>query len=429
MGILTLGCRVNQFESEAIAEGFTALGFSLCAFDDVCDIYLIHTCAVTAESERKSRQMIRRALRRRDEGKRAGKKVIVAVVGCYPQRLKNSDDETCFSDGVSYIAGNAKKSRIVKDVVALWENDRKETVVVLSGMADVGYDEMPVSVSRKAKAFVKIEDGCDSFCTYCIVPYLRGRVRSRDKDAILSDVRALLHSGAGEIYLTGIETAAYGAEQRKGLAPFLSLIREVCAIPGLRRLGFGSLKPNVFTEEFVSALSEQKEILPHFHLSIQHGSDTVLKRMRRTYTARDVLDAIDRVRRAIPRVTFSADLIVGFPGESDEEFEEMVEFVKKAGLLHAHIFPYSPREGTVAATFDGQIPKEIKSARVEKLTSVAKDISKNIEKSFDGQTFSLLLETMDEKFVSGHTENNLEMKIPRRPEDREGDVRCVVYHA
>ncbi len=428
VGILTLGCRVNQYESEAIAEGFTALGFSLCAFEDDCDIYLIHTCAVTAESERKSKQMIRRALRRREEAACKGKRVLVAVCGCYPQRIAKGKEENLPFEGVAYLTGNTNKSRMAEEVAKLWWSGNDQSVVAVESMTGARYDEMKVAVSPKTRAFVKIEDGCNSFCTYCIVPYLRGRVRSRGKAEILSEVEALVASGAGEIYLTGIETAAYGAEEKAGMEPFLSLVRSVAAIPGCHRLGFGSLKPDVFTDEFIQLVTSTKVILPHFHLSIQHGADAVLERMGRSYTASQVLDVLARVRKENSRVTFSADLIVGFPGETDEDFFDMEKFIKSAGLLHAHIFPYSPREGTAAAKFDHQVAPEIKRRRMEELQKTANAVAREIAASFDGQTFDLLIETLDQNYARGHTENNLEMKIPRQPNDRVGGIRTVVYH-
>ena len=427
VGMLTLGCRVNQYESEAIAEGFTTLGFSLFSFEDSCDIYVINTCAVTKESERKSRQMIRRALRKKEKASREGRSVLVVVCGCYAQQYHQQGYAFPDFEGVSFLSGNVGKDKIASSIARMWEEGLETPINVLQGMAGVAYDPLFIRRSEKVRAFVKIQDGCNSFCTYCIVPYLRGRVRSRKKEEILREVENLVENGAGEIVLTGIETGAYGTEENRRHLPLLELVQAVSRIPGVHRISFGSLKPDVFTESFTEALSRCHGILPHFHLSVQNGSDPVLKAMGRRYTIGQVNEILARIRTYFPRVTFSADMIVGFPGETEEDFQNTLHFIKEAGFLHVHIFPYSQREGTAAAKYAHQIAPIIKKQRAAMLAEEAKRAARGIKHTFEGQSFSLLIESMDPTHVVGHTENNLEMKIPRHPEDRGGGMRTVNY--
>lgn len=416
---LTLGCRVNQYETQAIREKLLAAGLKEVSFDEKSDVYVVNTCAVTGESARKSRQMIRRALRRKEEDP----DVLVCAAGCYTQGEREHPDELLRE--VDLLFGTSDKSRIPEAILQLLA-DRKQSVQ--NHLRDVShervYDPMEVSGSVNARAFLKIEDGCNSFCSYCYVPLVRGRVRSRPEEEILAEAQRLCDNGYREIVLTGIETGAYGEDrgERDALAV---LAAKVSMIPALKRIRFGSLKPTVLTENFLSALSGTEKIMPHFHLSLQSGSDRVLSAMRRRYDRRDEEEAIERIRRYYPDAGLSADLIVGFPGETESDFLETDALISHAGLLHSHIFPYSQRRGTPAADMCDQLPAPVKKDRAARLLKTAKSASLRFAEERQGRRYSVLCEKCVDGYAYGYTENFIYTRTPVLRQIPAGEIVSV----
>ncbi|MBQ8641071.1 MAG: tRNA (N(6)-L-threonylcarbamoyladenosine(37)-C(2))-methylthiotransferase MtaB [Clostridia bacterium] len=403
--IVTLGCRVNQYESDALGEKLEKMGFVLVSPGEKADITIVNTCTVTGESDRKSRQMIRRA---------AGEGSAVVVTGCFAQV---SAEAAAAIPGVAYVCGNGEKSRIADVVLALAQGQDVEQMGVTDIM-DAGYDPMRRHTPRRFRSFIKIEDGCENRCAYCIIPAARGKVRSRGKGEILAEAEALAAAGSPEVILTGIETASYGVDGerrgRYGMA-LAELLAEVDMVPGIRRVSMGSLEPTVMSEAFVEALAGMKHLLPHFHLSIQSGSSSVLRRMRRRYTAQMALEAIARVRRAVPEATFSADVIVGFPGETEAEAAETMAFVREARFLHLHLFPYSRRAGTEAADMPDQVQENEKKARLKALeelqSGIRREMLENYVNTHREKPVFVLVEQQKGRIANGHSEHFVEINI------------------
>ncbi len=407
IGILTLGCRVNQYESDALAEMLTYDGFTVVGTSEKADLVIVNTCTVTGESDRKSRQMIRRV---------AADGAMVIVTGCYAQV---SPSDALGMAGVVYVCGNGNKSGILSVVQSLAAGETVDKAGVTDVMAAT-YDPMKRHVPRRYRSFIKIEDGCENRCAYCIIPQARGKVRSRPVAEILSEAASLAAAGSHEVILTGIETASFGMDVhgdsrvRYGMA-LADLLHRVSEVPGVERISMGSLEPAVMSEAFVSSLAQVKGLLPHFHLSIQSGSTSVLKRMRRRYTADMALVAMERLRQAIPDVTFSADVIVGFPDESEEEAAETATFIREARFLHLHLFPYSKRAGTEAADMAGQIPEDIKKARLRELESVQKQLRLEMLQAYveahREKPVYVLVEQQKDGIANGHSEHYVECDI------------------
>ncbi|MBE6587573.1 MAG: tRNA (N(6)-L-threonylcarbamoyladenosine(37)-C(2))-methylthiotransferase MtaB [Ruminococcaceae bacterium] len=409
--IFTLGCRVNQYESDAVAEMLAGVGFEIVPFGEECDITVINTCTVTAESDRKSRQHIRRAKSFSPEG-------AVIVTGCYAQIAA----EGALSAGAAAVVGNGEKSKIADIALSLVNGERD--IKCVGDILTAPYDRVSVSKPTRARAYIKIEDGCENRCAYCIIPKARGGVRSRPVDDVISEISAIAKKGYSEVILTGIETASYGRDLSGiGLS---ELLLEVGRIDGIERITMGSLEPTVMNEAFVENLARVRGLLPHFHLSIQSGCTRTLNRMRRKYTAEKALSAIERVRRYIPEATFSADVIVGFPGETEEDFLETVEFCRRARFLHLHIFPYSIREGTEAATMPDQVPEPIKKQRAATLAAVGEEIQNEILEKYilehgESSPAYVLCETYKNGISNGHTEHFIECDF-ETDESRIGEI-------
>lgn len=419
VSIITLGCRVNQYESDAIGEELQKLGFTMVKSGEKADFTIVNTCTVTAESDRKSRQMIRRAA---TEGS------TVLVTGCFSQV---SAGEAAKIPGVAYVCGNGEKSALPQVVLDLAEG-RTPAVLSVTDVQKADYDPLFRSTTNRFRTFIKIEDGCENHCAYCIIPKARGKVRSRDKESILREAATLASIGSPEVILTGIETASYGMEDRAGKTygmALAELLQEVDAVPGIRRIGLGSLEPSVMSALFVEKIASLEHLLPHFHLSIQSGSTGVLRRMRRRYTAEMALAAMGRLREAIPDVTFSADVIVGFPGETEAEVEETIAFVKEARFMHLHLFPYSIREGTEAATMPDQIPGNVKKERLKKLEEVQAGVRHGLLSDYvEAHRMTpvyVLVEQQNGKIANGHTEHYVEVNIDTE-EDLTGQIVPVV---
>lgn len=401
VGICTLGCKVNQYESEAIAERFAAEGFSVLSAEEVCDVYVINTCTVTAEADKKARQFIRRAIHKNPAAK-------IIVTGCFSQ---TQPEAAAKIEGVDAILGNAGKLSVTEIAKSLLANGKPATPSIFSSAPDAnGFERMSISKFDRTRCYVKIEDGCESRCTYCVIPEARGKIRSKSPADVLDEVRALTAGGCREIVLTGIETASYGKDlDGVGLA---DLLEEVDAIPGVGRIRLGSLDPSIMKPDFVARIAKLHALAPHFHLSMQSGSDRVLALMKRKYNTRMAFEGMERVRQAIPSVQFTTDIIVGFPQESEEDFSLTLDFARRAKFLMIHVFPYSKRKGTPAAEMTGQIPEEVKHERVRVLSELEAGIRREILDGMTGRELSVLFETAGDGMISGHSPEFIEVECP-----------------
>lgn len=417
VGILTLGCKVNQYESEAIAEALTDQGFSVRSHTELCDAYIVNTCTVTAESDRKARQMIRRMI-----SKNAG--AFILVTGCYSQV---SPEEVAAIEGVDYVCGSSNKMTVVDKLFALIKQGNKnETAEVCVPDLDLsGFEQMSIRRFDRTRAYVKIEDGCESKCAYCTIPASRGPIRSKPFLEVIDEVKTLTDNGVREVVLTGIETGSYGKDLPEKES-FASLLAAIDKIEGIGRVRTGSLDPTVIKPQFVETIRDLKSLCPHFHLSLQSGSSKILALMKRKYNADQALACIERLREAIPGVKLTTDVIVGFPEETEEDFLETCDFVRRAGFLMIHVFPYSKRKGTVAAAMKGQIPESVKHERVAKLTSISREIRAEIldKKIADSAVDQVLFETCRDGYAYGHTSDFVEVKV-KTSKKMHGLVRSV----
>ncbi len=404
---LTLGCRVNQYETQCVREGLIALGFEEVSSEEDADLYFINTCAVTGESVRKGKQMLRRILRKKERNPHA----VVCLCGCFPQGEKET---LALPRGIDVLAGNTRKGQLAQ-ILSDYCNTPAPARVPMDLREDISrpraYDEMQLSRSHNARAFVKIQDGCNSFCTYCYVPLVRGRVRSRRAEDIFSEVARLQENGYGEVVLTGIETGAWGTDFSQP-ADLCDLVEELALRSGMERIRFGSLKPSLFTDDFCKRLSAIPAVMPHFHLSLQSGSSRILSLMGRKYDRAAEEEAVANIYRYFPDAGLSADLICGFPGETDEDFADSVSLVQKANLLHTHIFPFSPREGTKAALMKPQVPAEVKKERCARLLEIAKDGSAKFAHERVGKKYRVFCERVRDGAMLGYTENFIYTKTP-----------------
>ena len=406
---LSLGCKVNSYETEAMRESFVLAGYDIVDFKEQADVYVINTCTVTNVADRKSRQMLHQARKRNPEA-------VIAAAGCYVQAA----EETLLKDSsVDIVVGNNKKSDLVSLVERYRTNQKKEEFVVDIGK-EMDYERLNVSSTMdKTRAFIKIQDGCNRFCSYCIIPYVRGRVRSRKAEDILDEMKHLADKGYKEFVLTGIHISSYGTDLRlpeeEETMPLAKLIIDAGRIDGIERIRLGSLEPGIITEPFVQAIAGVKQFCPHFHLSLQSGSDSVLKRMNRKYSAEEYYEKVLLLQKYFLHPAFTTDVIVGFPGETQEEFAETLQFVRKIGFSHIHVFKYSKRAGTVAAKMPDQVPEEIKTTRSNELIAVAASMAKEYKELFMGRIEKILLEEEivigGRKYQIGHNERYLKLAV------------------
>ncbi len=410
VAFLTLGCKVNSYETEAMRGMFEEKGYESVDFKEIADVYIVNTCTVTHMADRKSRQMLRQARRRNPQA-------IIAAVGCYAQ----SAQENLLKDSaVDIVLGNNKKSDII-NVIGQFKENQSNGELVIDISKESEYEDLNVVTAlEKTRAVIKIQDGCNRFCSYCIIPYVRGRVRSRKVDNVLDEVKRLADQGFKELVLTGIHLSSYGIDfpETKDLYeenPLAKLIIEIGKIRGIERIRLGSLEPRIITEKFIKELVSVKEFCPHFHLSLQSGSSSVLTRMNRKYTSEEYYDRILLLRKYFENPAFTTDLIVGFPGETDGEFEDSLNFVKKVGFSHIHVFKYSRRQGTVAYDMDKQVPETVKNNRRNILIEAVEDMSNEYKKGFMGRIEKILIEeTVDfegKKYQVGHNERYLKLGI------------------
>ncbi|MDU1201318.1 MAG: tRNA (N(6)-L-threonylcarbamoyladenosine(37)-C(2))-methylthiotransferase MtaB [Clostridiales bacterium] len=397
----TLGCKVNQYETEAMLELFEKEGYEKAETEDYADVYVINTCTVTHMSDRKSRQYIRRMKKKNPDA-------IIAVVGCYSQV---SPEEILSIDEVNLVMGTNDRKKIVEEVKKIDASRKVSTVDDI--MKVKAFEEIEINKTNgKTRAFLKIQDGCDRYCSYCIIPYARGRVRSRDLESIVKEVENLAANGYKEVVLTGIHVASYGKDIKETDIKLLDVIKQINDIEGIERIRLSSVEPILFTDEFVEAVSAMDKVCPHYHLSLQSGCDETLKRMKRRYTTEEYKTIVDRLRAAIPNVSITTDVIVGFPGETNEEFDKTYEFLKDIELTHMHIFKYSPRKGTPAATMENQVDPSTKHERSEKLLQLNEENFKKFGQKMLDKEFNVLFEQKvgDNKF-EGLTENYVKVIV------------------
>lgn len=414
VGMLTLGCRVNQYETEAMAEKFVKDGYDVVDFNDYADVYVVNTCTVTSMSDKKSRQMIGRARRRNEDA-------VIAVVGCYSQV---APEEVAAIEGVDVVLGNRNKGDVV-----YWVNralqDREKIVNIKDVFRDKQFEELSIDTYQdKTRAFLKIQDGCNRFCSYCLIPYARGSVCSKSSDLVIAEAKELAANGFKEIILTGIHTASYGADLKENVG-LVDIIEKVNEIDGIERIRIGSIDPTFFTDNVIDRIAKCEKACPHFHLSLQSGCDETLRRMNRRYTAEEYRKIVYELREKINNVSITTDVIVGFPGETEEEFNTTYEFLKDIQLSKTHIFKYSPRKGTAAAKMKDDIIPQEKERRSNLLLELnLKNERKFIEK-FIGFDMKVLYEqrvSKAEDMYEGYADNYIKVISRLKSEDEIGKI-------
>lgn len=425
-----LGCKVNAYELEAIQQMLEQQGYEIVPFAPGADIYIINTCTVTNIADRKSRQMLHKA-------KKMNPDAVVVACGCYVQAAGEKLEQ---DSAIDLVVGNNKK----KEIPAILEEYFREKEEGRSGsgtwVTDMTHNREyeTLSISRTAehtRAFIKVQDGCNQFCTYCIIPYARGRVRSRRPEDVLEEVRRLAESGCQEVVLTGIHLSSYGVDLEEG-QNLLALIRTIHAVDGIRRIRLGSLEPGIITEEFAEAIAALPKVCPHFHLSLQSGCDTVLERMNRRYRSEEYKEKCRLLRRVYDRPALTTDVIVGFPGETEEEFEASRAFVEEVNFFETHIFKYSRREGTRAAAMPDQIPEQEKTRRSHILLELDAQRRQEYMESFLGEEKEVLLEEKVEldgkNWWVGYTREYLKAIVPDDGKNRANEMISVrfsqIYH-
>lgn len=394
------GCKVNQYETNAMIQKFIENNYEIVDFEEKADIYIINTCTVTNMSDRKSRQMLRRV-------KKSNPNSILVVVGCYVQVGKQELEKI---DDIDIILGNNEKNNIVEYVEKYKENREKITdVMQQKEFVDFG----SVTYTNKTRATIKIQDGCDRFCTYCIVPFARGRVRSRHLNNIIEEVQKIAKRGIQEIIVTGIHIASYGKDFNYKVT-LIDVLEEINKVDGIKRIRIGSLEPTIMNKEFLDRLSKLDKVCNHFHLSLQSGCTSVLKRMNRKYTADEFKESVNLLRKYYPNAMLTADVIVGFPGETEEEFEETYKFLKEIKFYRMHIFKYSQRNGTKAAIMPNQIDGNIKEERSNKLIKLSDEIQNDYNKEYVGKEVEVLFEERENEYIKGHTNNFIVVKVKEK---------------
>lgn len=418
----TLGCKVNQYETNAMMQNFIQAGYEIVEFEEKADIYVINTCTVTNMADKKSRQMLRRV-------KEINPDSILVAVGCYAQVAKEKLEEI---PEINLILGVNEKNEIVEYVEeTMLEKSKIEKV------SDVAKQEEfvefgPITYTEKTRAVIKVQDGCNQFCSYCIIPYARGRIRSRRPEWVMAEITRIAEKGIKEVVLTGIHLASYGKDFAKNIVADISndfeyetdkkefllidLLEEIQTIEGIERIRLGSLEPTLITGDFVKRLSKLSKICDQFHLSLQSGCDETLKRMNRKYTTAEFESGVELLRKAYPEVHLTTDIIVGFPGETKGEFQKTYEFLKRIKFYKMHIFKYSPRSGTVAAKMPNQIAGNIKEERSNQLIELSDYNEEMYQKQYIGKQVEVLLEDREGDYIKGHTTNYMVVKVETQEE-------------
>ena len=405
----TLGCKVNQYETNAMEQQFIKNGYTVVDHHDFADIYVVNTCTVTNIAERKSRQMLRRV-------KDINKDAILVVCGCYAQVAKEELEKI---PEIDIILGINEKNNIVEIVEDYIKKQvSKEEIVSDVSNQNEFLDFGDVTYTEKNRAVVKVQDGCNMFCTYCIIPYARGRIRSRKIENVVSEITKIAKLGIKEVVITGIHVASYGKDFEENIG-LIDLLEAINKIDGIERIRLSSIEPNIIDEEFIKRLSKLEKICPHFHLSLQSGCDETLKRMNRKYTTKKYKEAVDLLRSYFPDVNFTTDVIVGFPGETEEEFNTTYKFLEEIKFYRMHVFKYSKRRGTVAEKMPNQIDGNIKEERSNKLIELSNKNENEYNESYIGKEVNVLFEEYENGYFRGYTTNYMMVNVPGKKEDEE----------
>ncbi len=394
----TLGCKVNTYESNAMLKIFNDAGYQEVDFKQIADVYVINTCTVTNTGDSKSRQMIRKAIRKNPQA-------TICVVGCYSQIAPEEIEQI---EGVGVVLGTQYRQNIV-EYVNEYLKTGKMVVKVDNIMNLKKFEDLNIDRFKNTRAFLKIQDGCNNFCTYCIIPYARGRVRSRSKDSVLNQASRLVANGYVEIVLTGIHTAGYGEDLED--YSFYDLLVDLVKIEGLKRLRISSIETSQISDEIIDLIGSNEIIVDHLHVPLQAGCDETLKRMNRKYTTNHYLEKINKIRSYLPNIAFTTDVIVGFPGETDEEFDKTYDFIKKVNYSELHVFPYSPRKNTPAAKMPNQVNDHIKHDRANRLLALSKELNRDFALKQIGKSLKVLFEKRDGDYLIGHASDYLKVKV------------------
>ena len=396
----SLGCKVNQYETNAMAQKFIEHGYEVVEFDEYADVYIVNTCTVTNVADRKSRQMLRRA-------KEINKDATLVACGCYAQVAK---EELKKIPEIDLIIGNNEKN----DIIQIVENhiaQKGAEDLVSDVMYKLDYVELGTTTyTEKTRAVIKVQDGCDRFCSYCLIPYARGHIRSRKIENVIEEIKKVVEEGINEVVITGIHIASYGRDFKGENIGLIDLLEEINKIQGLHRIRLVSIEPTIITDEFVERLSKLDKICDHFHLSLQSGCTETLKRMNRRYTTEEFKAVTKRLRAKFPNAALTTDIIVGFPGETDEEFNTTYEFLKEIAFYKMHIFKYSQRKGTKAAVMPNQVDGKIKEERSKKLIELSNENEYNYNKKYIGKQVEVLFEEREGEYLKGHTTNYIVVK-------------------
>ena len=407
----TFGCKVNQYETQAMEQLLRDRGHEICRFDEDCDGYIVNTCSVTGEADRKNRSLIRRCRKNHPDA-------VIGVCGCYSQHAQEAVKEL----GVDVVSGSAGRENFI-DMMLAALMDRQMRMDVDAALRRRSFEVLPAGgLSERTRAMLKVQDGCVNFCSYCIIPYTRGPVRSAPLELAVAQAKDLENQGFREIVVTGIEIASWGVDL-PGKPNMVTLIEAICqAVPDLR-VRLGSLEPRVITEEFCEKLSKFPNLCPHFHLSMQSGSDTVLARMKRKYDTARYYESIELLRKYFPGCALTTDMIVAFPGETEEEYAESLAFIQKCAFAEMHIFPYSRRPGTPADKMPGQHPNAVKSERSRRAIAIAEEMTARYRASLIGTVQQVLFEEPAEGYFTGHAPNYV--KVYAEGQDLHNEVRTV----
>lgn len=400
VAICTLGCKVNQYDSEAMSELLVQSGFELTDFENPADIYIINTCTVTNVADKKSRQMIKRAKRKNGDA-------LICVCGCLAQR---ASEELLAQEGIDLVIGNQQRGQIVSYIEEALEQQKKlNKVKPILGQRV--FEELQISkTGEKTRGYVKICEGCNNFCTYCIIPYARGPVRSRSLQSIVDEAKRLAGNGVKELVFTGIHIASYGIDLPEDIG-LLEVIAAVHQVEGIERIRLGSLEPGILQEDFIAQIASMEKLCEHFHISLQSGCDSVLRRMGRRYTTSQYAQIVSTLRQYFAHPAITTDIMTGFPGETEQDFETTLAFAQQIGFAHLHVFPYSEREGTKAATMEGSVPVHERKVRAERLIALGRQMEKKYLESMVGTRQQVLLEEpAGSSFFTGYTKNYCKVK-------------------
>lgn len=396
VAIQSLGCKVNLYESEYITDQFQKAGYEIVPFQEIADVYIINTCSVTNTSDVKSRKVIHQAIRRNPDA-------CIVAIGCFIEANHDYHE-----DGVDILLGNANKSKVLEYVERYWQTKQKANYFVTP--IPEKFDDMTMSTFLgRTRAFIKIQDGCENFCSYCIIPYVRGKCRSKNFQTVLEEIQNYVQHGYKEVVLTGIHTGNYGVDLG---TDFAALLREIVKINGLVRLRISSIEITELTDEVLQIIRDNDVIVDHLHIPLQAGSDKILRLMNRKYDLVYFKQKMEQIREIRPDISLTTDIIVGFPSETEEDFQDTLSFVREVQFSKVHVFPYSRRSGTVAADMAEQVPGDVKKDRVRRLLALSKELETEYMKKFIGKTLPVLMEVNRTDYSLGHTSNYLLVKVP-----------------